>query len=124
MKDYIAKYKCLGDETRVRILKTLIVSSASLCVCELVDILDLPAYTISKHLKELKNADLVTEEKEGKFTMYGLSQDKGNFNKYILESIKSIPEEVFAEDVANMNKRLSVRVDGKCVVGMNGGKNE
>jgi len=58
MKNYIKKLKCLGDKTRIRILKVIIESNIELCVCEIVDSLQIPFYTISKHIKELKNADL------------------------------------------------------------------
>lgn len=118
MKEYVKKLKCLGDETRLRIINLLLSSKKALCVCELVDALEIPVYTISKHIKELKNASIVEETKEGKFVMYSLVSDENIFFSSLLALVQSIEHQVFIEDLKKMKERVSLRVDGKCVVGL------
>ena len=66
----IAKYaKALGHPARVAILKLL--ASKKTCVCgDIVDELPLSQSTVSQHLKELKEAGLITGEIEGAKVCY------------------------------------------------------
>ncbi|KUO48763.1 MAG: hypothetical protein APF76_17920 [Desulfitibacter sp. BRH_c19] len=66
-------FKALGEPTRLKILKIL--SVQSMCVCELSEVLDMLQPRVSQHLRILKEADLVVENKEGYFTFYSLNQE-------------------------------------------------
>ena len=68
MRNYIKVMKALADPSRVRILKLL--QQRELCVCELNELFDLSQPTISKHLKVLEVAELVTFRKEGNWVVY------------------------------------------------------
>jgi len=56
--------KALADDTRWRIVQTLLVTPRS--VGELADDLKVSPYNASKHIKILRQAGIVTAEKEGK----------------------------------------------------------
>jgi len=118
MKTYLQKFKCLGDETRIRILRLLLISKKELCVCEIVDALDVPVYTISKHLKELKNAGLIGEKREGKFIFYSLIKTDDAFFESILSAVSNIPGDLFKTNKEALKKRLKLRENGACVIGM------
>ena len=61
--------KALGHPARIAIIETLIKKDA--CVCgELVEELPLSQSTISQHLKELKNAGIITGSIEGPSVCY------------------------------------------------------
>jgi ArsR family transcriptional regulator len=60
----------LGDPTRIRILYTL--SDQSCNVTELSDRLRIPQPTASRHLKVLRERDLVDAEREGTSVIYTL----------------------------------------------------
>lgn len=92
MKDYLKQLKCLTDETRTRIFKILIHSNSNLCVCEISKILDIPTYNISKHLKELKNNNFLTEKKDGQFVIYQIALRKDKFFKQIINLIAEIED--------------------------------
>jgi len=64
MNKTVEKFKALSDETRLRIINLFIKSGRNLCVCELMDALQLPQYAISKALNILKSADFFTTEKK------------------------------------------------------------
>ncbi len=63
-------YKCLCDETRLRILHLL--SHRPLCVCHFQKILKAPQVKISKHLAYLREHALVETTREGAWIVYSL----------------------------------------------------
>ena len=81
MKKYLELFKSLGDENRLRIL--LMLNIRPLCVCEITEVLDIALSTISAHLKLMKNAELIEDEKEGRWVIYRLVRG----NKFLDELI-------------------------------------
>ena len=120
MKKAMGILKAISNDTRVRIVRVLIESKRELCICEIMDSLKLPQYNISKHIKELKIAGLLTERKEGQFVFYVFVPPKDRFYQLILKSLEEIDDEIIKKDKQRMKKRLILRVNGKCVVGMRG----
>ncbi len=110
--------KSLGDETRLRVLNLFLSSGVSLCVCEIVDALGIPQYSISKHLTTLRHAGLVTVEKEGLWGYYRLRNEE-EWNRALLAFLRtSLSRSPFVSDTENLKARLSMREQGKCVVGL------
>ncbi|HUL04234.1 MAG TPA: metalloregulator ArsR/SmtB family transcription factor [Gemmatimonadales bacterium] len=66
-------FHALSDETRLQIVEML--SHGERCVCELQDALDAGQSRLSFHLKTLKDAGLVTDRREGRWSYYALSRD-------------------------------------------------
>ncbi|MGM0371150.1 MAG: ArsR/SmtB family transcription factor [Halobacteriota archaeon] len=64
-------YKALADERRLRILRLLV--ETELCVCDLVEIFDLEYSKLSYHLKQLREAGLVSTDREGNYVTYELT---------------------------------------------------
>lgn len=73
MKDTVAILKALGDENRLRIIMML--RERTMCVCEIDEVLDIALSTISSHLKILKQAGLIVDQKEGRWINYHLNKD-------------------------------------------------
>lgn len=65
MRNMMAVLKALADENRVRIL--LAIEPNELCVCQLVELLQLAPSTVSKHIAILKQAGLLDSRKEGRW---------------------------------------------------------
>ncbi len=118
MDTYTNFFKALSDETRLRILNLLIVSESELCVCEFTDILETPTYNVSKHLKILKNTGFLSERREGRWVYSGLAPAKGKFLNLLFEAIKEIPLQQLKTDIDELQKRLDIRVKGKCLLGI------
>ena len=116
--NYINVFSALSDKTRLRIMCALISANDALCICELIDTLKLKQYNISRHIKELKNAELVVEKRAGKFVFYSIAKANSDFHNHIIKSLQSIKDKVITEDVVRLKKRLAMREEGKCVVGM------
>jgi SAM-dependent methyltransferase len=66
-------FRLLGDEGRLRLLRLL--SLEQLNVTELTAVLGLAQSGVSRHLGLLKDAGIVTEQRQGGFSYYALSED-------------------------------------------------
>ncbi len=68
-----AKFKALGDPTRVRLLSIVAsTDAAEACVCDLTEPVGLSQPTVSHHLKVLVDAGLLTRSKRGIWSYYAL----------------------------------------------------
>jgi ArsR family transcriptional regulator, arsenate/arsenite/antimonite-responsive transcriptional repressor len=72
LHDNTQMFKALGDETRIRMLGLLI--QGELCVCDIMEVLNLPQSTASRHLAYLKNARWVAGTRRGKWMYYQLDE--------------------------------------------------
>jgi DNA-binding transcriptional ArsR family regulator len=68
MRDLMTVIKALADENRVRVL--LAVQGRELCICQIVELLQLAQSTVSKHVSILHQARLVESRKEGRWMFY------------------------------------------------------
>lgn len=68
-----ALFHALSDETRLAILELL--RGGEQCVCDLQASLDAAQSRLSFHLRVLKDAGLVTDRKEGRWSYYTLESD-------------------------------------------------
>lgn len=67
--DKIVKiFKALSDNNRLLIVRLLL--DKKLCVCEIRHVLQLANSTVSKHLSILKEAGIISDEKNGKWVDY------------------------------------------------------
>ena len=68
-----AKFKALGDPTRVRLLSMVAAhEGAEACVCDLTEPVGLSQPTVSHHLKILVDAGLLTRTKRGVWSFYAV----------------------------------------------------
>lgn len=72
MQEFTRLFKALSDPNRLIILKIL--ERKPLCVCEITELLDLAVSTVSKHLSILREAGLISDEKDGKWVIYRLNE--------------------------------------------------
>jgi ArsR family transcriptional regulator, arsenate/arsenite/antimonite-responsive transcriptional repressor len=64
--------KLLGDKTRLTIVAIL--KQRECCVCEFLEVFDTSQPSISQHLRKLKDAGLVKEERRGQWIYYSINQ--------------------------------------------------
>lgn len=117
MEYYATIFKTLSDPTRLRILRLLLDAGTELCVCELVDSLVEPQYNVSKHVNALKTAGLVESRKDGRWVYYWPVQSE-DFVRLLHSAVSAIPEKQIQQDRAELKKRLRLRQDGKCLLGI------
>jgi SAM-dependent methyltransferase len=102
MKSVSALYRLLGDEARLRLLRVL--ERERLNVTELTGILGLAQSGISRHLGLLKDAKLVTEEKDAGYTYFRLAPE-------LIEGDHRVIWEALKEQFAAGSADESVRAD-------------
>jgi ArsR family transcriptional regulator len=101
----MATAKALSDEGRVRIVAAL--TGRELCVCELIELLELAPSTVSKHLSLLKQARIIEGRKSGRWAYYRLAGDDAPAE--VLAAIEWVRSSLGDDPVA---KRDSERVSG------------
>jgi DNA-binding transcriptional ArsR family regulator len=72
----VAVLRALGDENRMRIV--LVLRRQSLCVCQIVELVQLAASTVSEHLMILKAAGILASRKEGRWVYYRVTEERPN----------------------------------------------
>jgi ArsR family transcriptional regulator, arsenate/arsenite/antimonite-responsive transcriptional repressor len=81
--------KLLGDRSRLTILSLL--RQKERCVCELVDALETSQPNISQHLRKLKAAGLVREERRSQWVYYSLAMSEDSFALRLLKELPCPP---------------------------------
>ncbi|MFP4589801.1 MAG: ArsR/SmtB family transcription factor [Candidatus Acetothermia bacterium] len=108
----------LANQTRLRLLKIMIKYDKEICVCEFEDALNLPQYSVSRHLNKLKERGLVESRREGTWAYYSLSSELDLGRRKLIKWLDDhIDEKTLREDRKRMEERLSLRKNGKCVAG-------
>ncbi|EGR4449966.1 transcriptional regulator [Vibrio cidicii] len=84
MFDPILLYKALSEETRLKSL-LLMQKQGELCVCDLMEALNLSQPKVSRHLAELRKHELVLDERRGKWVYYRINPALAPWVKQVLE---------------------------------------
>ncbi|WP_260606205.1 metalloregulator ArsR/SmtB family transcription factor [Vibrio cholerae] len=84
MFDPILLYKALSEETRLKSL-LLMQRQGELCVCDLMQALNLSQPKVSRHLAELRKHELVIDERRGKWVYYRINPTLESWVKQVLE---------------------------------------
>ena len=117
MLEFMNVTKALSDENRVRILLALS-EKGELCVCHLIDLLELAPSTVSKHLFLLKNARLIIGRKDGRWMHYRLN-NKPEAPPLVAEALEWVVQSIFDDPVieadrARVEQILSVPLKTSC----------
>ena len=100
-------FKALSEPNRIRIIKML--QQKSLCVCEITEILQLAASTVSKHLSVLKSAGLIIDEKDNKWINYKINPTPENPG--VLSALFSIKLLMEDDEIIKNDKEKMKNVD-------------
>jgi ArsR family transcriptional regulator len=103
------------DPTRVRIIAAL--QKGALCVCELVDSLEISQSTLSTHLQVLRQTGLVNTSKEGRWIYYSLADQKVHLIDAIFSHVQPDSDPRLSRDAKRIMRRLAMRENGRCVLG-------
>jgi ArsR family transcriptional regulator len=114
--ELVAIAKALADSTRVRIVAAL--RYGELCVCELVDVLDISQSTLSGHLQVCRQAGVLATRKESRWIYYSISTRHLQLIEGLFAQLRSLEsDEQLRRDAKWLKKRLQMREGGRCVVG-------
>lgn len=82
--------KVFSDINRLKIL-ALLVKEKKVCVCELCDTLNLSQPLVSRHLKLMRQRNIVDANQNGKWVIYSLSENSA-LDYWITQAKKHINE--------------------------------
>ncbi len=114
MKKLAMIFKALSDETRLRILSLLI--QGELCVCDLMAVLQLPQSTVSRHLAYLRNANLISDRREGVWMYYCLEEKLPILEEQPWQSLLSqlLKQEQAETDLAVLKQYCTEKNGARC----------
>jgi ArsR family transcriptional regulator, arsenate/arsenite/antimonite-responsive transcriptional repressor len=114
-----AIFQALADETRLRIMRLLASTGEEICLCELVDSLQEPAYKLSRHLKILRQAGLLSAYKDGRWVYHRLVREP-LYLETLYATVRALPDpdRVFQADLERFKERMCLREGGRCRVGI------
>ena len=87
MENEAAFFRVLADPTRLR-LAVLLSIRGETCVCELVEAMEIPQYTISRHLGIMRSAGLVEARREGTWMHYKLAKARNRLEGCLQECFR------------------------------------
>jgi ArsR family transcriptional regulator len=96
MEDLVAMFKALSDETRLKIIKLL--EQGELCVCDIVAALDMQQSKVSFHLGVLKEAGLIQDRKQGRWTHYRIHDGDVFRRMLVLTTLEKVAESAVSGD--------------------------
>jgi DNA-binding transcriptional ArsR family regulator len=115
MFEFLNITKALAEENRLRILLAL--QGRELCVCQIIELLELAPSTVSKHVTVLRQARLVNGRKDGRWMYYRLADE--NASTQVKEAIdwvkKSLARnERIREDAKRLREILKIDREVLC----------
>jgi len=116
----VAVARALGHPARLRTVAML--HSGELCPCQITEVLGLASSTVSAHLKELKQAGLIVERKDGRWVYIGLAESTVT-RSWIETSLASLADDPQLADDARMIEELrGLPVEDLCRLGYEAAK--
>lgn len=95
-------FKALGERTRLEIL-LLISLNPDICLCHIEECFNLSNSNLSRHLKELEQAELVMTSKVGKWKHYQIN----SLGIKLVELIKDIDNQALYQQIINRNSLIN-----------------
>jgi ArsR family transcriptional regulator, arsenate/arsenite/antimonite-responsive transcriptional repressor len=102
MEKIVDVLKALSDETRLRIINLLY--EQELCVCDIIETLQITQTKASRHLSYLKNAGLVADRKYAQWVYYSFSKEQNLHFLDIVISNNMRGEEIFQNDLKSLKE--------------------
>jgi ArsR family transcriptional regulator, arsenate/arsenite/antimonite-responsive transcriptional repressor len=96
--------KALADGSRLRAIFAL--QGGELCVCQIIELLDLAPSTVSKHMFLLRNAGLVEARKDGRWIYFRLAEKPSPLVRGALAWLRGI--EPAAPDARRLRQILKI----------------
>ena len=116
MRELTKVFKALSDETRLRMLKIL-QERAELCVCEIMQALDISQTRASRNLGILKDAGFVVDRRDGLWIHYSINKKKINeYHEPLNHLLKNWlnGEYIIREDRERLKKAVKLSWKNKC----------
>lgn len=105
----------LGDFTRLRVVRLLAASGSEACLCELSATLGEPDYKLSRHLKLLRQAGVLSGIKDGRWVYHRVAtgnQGLADLSRAVLAF--DDPTGTFSRDLERFAELKACSAGGRC----------
>lgn len=109
IENSVIVFKALSEITRLKIIWLLINIDSKICVSEIIEVLDVPQYNVSRHLKILSKAGLIEENREGKWVYYFITETDSAFMRHIKNAVSIISESDMSSEIKRCKQTLLTR---------------
>lgn len=87
MEHLAQSFKGLSEPIRLRAIRLL--AHGELCICDLMNGLDRPQSTMSRHMSFLKNSGWVTSQRKGQWVYYSLASPSSELQAMVLQILEN-----------------------------------
>ena len=101
MREILDIAKALADGNRLRVLTAL--ASGELCVCQIVELLELAPSTVSRHMSILHQARLIEGRKDGRWMYYRLAGEEAS--QAVVQAIAWVRENLARSPQVRQDRR-------------------
>lgn len=98
----VTLFKCLGDETRTRIM-LMLAEQGELCVCELIWALEDSQPKVSRHLAQLRTCGLLEDRRQGQWIYYRLHPQLPAWVLEVLQVTLKANQALIAQDTGRLS---------------------
>ena len=115
-------FRALADRTRLRLLNLL--DDSEICVCYLVEALQMPQPKISRHLAYLRRAGVTAARRKGKWIYYRIVEPEDEHAARILREVRACLREdrQMARDRARLSKCCALLRDAPRPIPLTAGR--
>jgi len=106
-----ALFRVFADQTRLRILRLL--DDGPLCVGDLVEVLQAPQPTVSRHLAYLRRSGFVDTQQHGLWIFYEVAPARSTLHRKLLECLVTCVD-LIPEIEADVVRARALRRAGGC----------
>jgi len=110
LKTVVEQLKAVAHPLRLRVLGLL--AGGELCVCQVAEVLQVPASSVSEALRELRRAGFVVERKEGRWVHVSLAPSQTPLVEALTLAAAELPE--VAEDRSRVPAVRGLGVPAVC----------
>jgi DNA-binding transcriptional ArsR family regulator len=103
-------FQALADATRLKAL-ALIIRNGELCVCDVMNVLEITQSKASRHLRYLANAGLLNDRRETVWSYYRMADGLSPEQQRIIDSVPGL---LGADVLGELEKSLSTCKNRKC----------
>ena len=101
-------FKAVSEKIRLRII--VLLADQELCVCDLMNLLELPQSSVSRHMAKLKSFQMIIDRRNGKWVHYRLNSE---INNYLPSFHNMINEFKNRQPYKSDRERLSIHLQTK-----------
>lgn len=107
LRSLVEQLKAVSHPLRLRVLALL--GAGELCVCQVAEILAVPASSVSEALRELRRAGFVAERRDGRWTFVSIPEPAPPLLESLMLEAGALPETALDRARVAAVKRLAVQ---------------